>query len=168
MSRTLKGTAFVGLSLLALALTAGMAEAGTPVSSSGFQPLSSADAPFISRDFAFSGGALYNNAPATGASHTVTASQGVWTTPPSGSVGFTFYGNGNGKQVTCYLRGIGITSGAVYTAGNSTLSTSVTGVWNLVMSLDLTGVHEAVFVNAKCDIPPATSSGAFSVFWGVQ
>ena len=157
-----------GLSLIALVLSAGMAEALEVVSSSGFQPATSADAPFISRDFAFSGGALYNNAPASGTSHSITTSLGVESTPPSGIISYSFSGNGNGNTVTCSIYGIGTTSGNVYTGANSSGSKSQLGIWFITTSIDLTSVREAVFVNAKCAIPPATSTGAFSVFWGVR
>ncbi len=167
MSRTLKGTAVVGLSVMVLALTAATANADT--AASGFQPATSADAPYISRDFAYSGGALYNNAPASGTSHSVTTSVGSWTTPPgNGRRNFTFVGNGNGKTVTCSVYGIGLTTYTIYNTFGTSGSNSTVGHWVLPQYIDLTGVSETVLVNATCDIPSATASGAYSVLWGVQ
>jgi len=154
---------------MVLVLTAARAEAQYATAASGFQPATAADAPFISRDFAFSGGALFNNAPASGTSHSITTSLGIYTTPlGDGRVNFTFLGNGNGKTVTCSVYGIGLTSHSVYNFFGSSGSKSMTGPWDLTAYIDLTGVHESVLVNGKCDIPSATTSGAFSVFWGVK
>jgi hypothetical protein len=164
MSRTLKGMIFFGLMLAATALTVGPAEAGVQTSASGFQPATSTDAPFISRDFAFSGGMLYNNAPSTGTSHSVTASQGL--VMGNNSTQYTFYGNGNGKTVTCTVYATDILTGSVTPVPGSK---TATGIYSFGVTLNLIGIFSGpYFVNTKCDIPSATSTGAFSVFWGVQ